>query len=431
MASKKLTDKDIVDLNKLIVELADSLEMPPANLNRGTFHSNSISTGLLSFDLMLGGGIPGGRMTIFSGEEHGGKSTGTYSVIREAMARKTVVLHKDHEGGSDVSYMHRNGIKTDWNKEIKAEKPAFYYPFNPDFGEQSFDLMRTLMTKSAEPVGGHIPLLFVLDSLPAMLPEKLEGLNDTEQASLNALMFSRELPRVRTLLRRRNCTILGVNQLREKPMAKGWPWYEPCGNAPKFYSDIRAMFKKCSIERGDGKGYVEEEDCWDSKGNDKYNYIKIQTIKNRVAPSQKEIVMRIRFENAGRPGDGYDLFYDVFKFLKMTGQITSNAGKYRLKLPDSPFGDKTLYWKDLKEIVYNPDNMKDPKKNIRTICRAQIESGYAFERYYNSEGGLDEEEQGIKSEPLPPPGDDLYEEGQGLPVAPPSFVPGESGAAAP
>lgn len=251
-----------------------------------------LSTGVLAVDMYLDGGlIPGGWYTV-AGPEQSAKSTLTMTLVaacvKQAFSGYGALF--DYEGSSDIEYimnMFRNfGIKNADQAAIFGVqdpstgdyiKEGIFRYYDPDNGEKFFSYMSMLrrrlpdkiITEKGEPflifdnnkknqkkLAGHydpkffreknkfkVPAedtsmqsLTVVDSYPAMLPDQMDDDDPSGAMALQARMFSDGIKRFRGGMRRKMMTILGVNQLRERPAQQhGDPNYEPCGNALKFY----------------------------------------------------------------------------------------------------------------------------------------------------------------------------------------------------
>ena len=267
-----------------------------------------LSTGVLAVDMYLDGGlIPGGWYTV-AGPEQSAKSTLTMTLVaacvKQAFSGYGALF--DYEGSSDIDYimnMFRNfGIKNaDQAAIFGVQDPStgdylqegiFRY-YDPDNGEKFFSYMSMMrrrlpdkiITEKGEPflifdnnkknqkkLAGHydpkffreknkfkVPAedtsmqsLTVVDSYPAMLPDQMDDDDPSGAMALQARMFSDGIKRFRGGMRRKMMTILGVNQLRERPAQQhGDPSYEPCGNALKFYCVHNATEVRYLDEEGD------------------------------------------------------------------------------------------------------------------------------------------------------------------------------------
>lgn len=267
-----------------------------------------LSTGVLAVDMYLDGGlIPGGWYTV-AGPEQSAKSTLTMTLVaacvKQAFSGYGALF--DYEGSSDIDYimnMFRNfGIKNaDQAQIFGVQDPStgdylqegiFRY-YDPDNGEKFFSYMSMMrrrlpdkiITEKGEPflifdnnkknqkkLAGHydpkffreknkfkVPAedtsmqsLTVVDSYPAMLPDQMDDDDPSGAMALQARMFSDGIKRFRGGMRRKMMTILGVNQLRERPAQQyGDPLYEPCGNALKFYCVHNSTEVRYLDEEGD------------------------------------------------------------------------------------------------------------------------------------------------------------------------------------
>jgi len=230
---------------------------------------------------------------------------------------------------------------------------------------------------------GTIQAVILTDSYPAMLPgiadEKEEG---DKSLALQARMFSDGLKRVKGMMRSKRIVVLGVNQLRKVPMAMYGPSEtEPCGDALKFYSDVRLRMSSVSIPHG--KGVVEEEDSVVADGKDSYRYIKIRTHKNKLGgvPNQA-ITMRLVIENGEGDATGFCHVWDSYQYLKITGQVGGTRKKIKFLSGftvvkrdkrtkketehtvefKSPMEGKTLDWMQFKTLI------EGDKSEIRELC---------------------------------------------------------------
>ena len=248
-----------------------------------------LSTGLLVLDLVLSGGLLGGGWYTFFGKEQSAKSTlAMNSVIAMVNSDTPLVGYYDYEGSSDFVYienmMKSMGIKGDTthifglrdNEGRWVVKPRVRY-YQPTTAEGFFDsiakLLRTLpdikmvgdtqyyiyadeKSTRAQLKGGwdekllkktgmlHVPTetyikhqaCFIVDSYVAMLPEKQDEDDPGSAMAVQARMFSEQIKRIKSKLKPKKVTIIGVNQLRDAPMVQfGSPEYEPGGNALKLF----------------------------------------------------------------------------------------------------------------------------------------------------------------------------------------------------
>lgn len=372
--------------DQIVDGLLKALDMKAVNLDRGGYVSNSVHTGALSLDLILGGGWPGGRWSVAFGPEGSGKSTLSFFAIASAIRQKVPVFHFDYEGAADPSYMTRIKVKIDWLKEIAAKERVYYRYIQPETGEQVFRFIHRMLQRLPDRgADDGIPAMFVIDSLPFMTPERRYENDESSPMAQQAKMFADNIGLIRGPLRKKNCVLYAVNQIRMRPgVTHGNPEYEPGGETPRFASDLRLRVSKRAIPHG--KGPIEEEPHWTGKGTDRYIYSIMRTIKNRGFSPFRETWMRIWFEEAGMPGRGIDPVYDTYQYLNMTGQLTERKGYLNIGV-DGFKGDKRITWEQFKALIIDPAARKEEGTNIRQICRAQFPSNEAFERYFSEAGG--------------------------------------------
>lgn len=280
------------DLGSLMDDVLDGIEKKTkVSSQDAARHAPRISTGVLALDMYLDGGIvPGGWYT-FSGGEQSCKSTMTMSIMASLIRLKysgiSVVF--DYEGSTDADYVAgqlktfgvtvdaktifgvRDGEDGDW-----LIKPRIRY-YAPDNGERFFDYMSMLRRRLPDKIvdkdgssyyifennkenakkvagkydkkwfsrnnqfkvpasDGHMQAMVIVDSYPAMMPDQVDDDDGSKAMALQARMFSDGIKRFRGGMRRKMMTIVGVNQLRQKPAVMfGSPEYEPGGDALKFY----------------------------------------------------------------------------------------------------------------------------------------------------------------------------------------------------
>lgn len=250
-----------------------------------------LSTGILALDMYLGGGLVPGSWTTVAGGEQSCKSTFTMTVLAQVIktAFSGVANIFDFEGSSDANYIANMlataGLKTDPKTIFGVPDPdngGWIIPptvryYAPDNGEAFFDFMsmsrRRLPDKIIDDKGipwlifentkenkkivgdkydkkwfskrnqyrvraadSEMQMLTIVDSYPAMLPDQVDDDDGSKAMALQARMFSDGIKRFRGGMRRKMMTILGINQLRQRPATMfGDPAYEPCGDALKFY----------------------------------------------------------------------------------------------------------------------------------------------------------------------------------------------------
>ena len=194
----------------------------------------AISTGALPLDLALGvGGIPRGRVTEIYGPESAGKTTLALHVIAEAQKLGGVAAFVDAEHALDPLYASRIGVKID---DLLISQP--------DTGEQALEIVEVLVRSGAIDV-------IVIDSVAALVPKaEIEGEMGDSHMGLQARLMSQALRKLTGAISKSNCSVIFLNQLREKVgVMFGNPETQPGGRALKFYSSVRLDIRKVERQR--------------------------------------------------------------------------------------------------------------------------------------------------------------------------------------
>ena len=183
-----------------------------------------IPSGSLGIDLALGiGGFPRGRVVEIYGPESSGKTTLTLHAIAEAQRLGGIAAFIDAEHAFDRFYAEKVGVDTE---ELIISQP--------DNGEQALEIADNLIRS------GAIDLV-VIDSVAALTPRsEIEGEMGDSKVGLHARLMSQALRKLTGTISKTNCTIIFINQLREKiGVMFGNPEVTTGGNALKFYSSVR------------------------------------------------------------------------------------------------------------------------------------------------------------------------------------------------
>ena len=225
-----------------------------------------ISSGSIALDYILGvGGYPKGRVIEIYGPESSGKTTFALHAIAEVQKKDGKAAFIDAEHAIDPLYAQKLGVDID---ELILSQP--------DSGEQALEITE-MLAKS-----GAIDLI-VVDSVAALVPQaELNGEMGDAQVGLQARLMSKALRKLTAVLNKSHCTIIFINQLREKVgIMFGNPETTTGGRALKFYSSVRL-----DVRRGDTiKVGVE------ILGNE----VKLKVVKNKVAPPFKTAVVEITY----------------------------------------------------------------------------------------------------------------------------------------
>ena len=214
-----------------------------------------ISTGSLGLDVALGiGGLPKGRVVEIYGPEASGKTTLTLQVIAEAQKLGGMAAFVDAEHALDPIYAGKLGVNVE---ELLISQP--------DTGEQALEITDMLVRSGALDV-------IVIDSVAALTPKaEIEGEMGDTHVGLQARLMSQALRKLTANIKRSNCMVIFINQIRYKiGVMFGSPETTTGGNALKFYSSVRLDIRRIgAIKKGD-----------EVLGNQ----TRVKVVKNKVAP---------------------------------------------------------------------------------------------------------------------------------------------------
>lgn len=474
-----------MDFDILVDAVHKELDVMPISLNRADFVVNAVSTSCLVLDLIIGGGWHYGKWVVLFGVEGSGKSSVCYTSLKSAVNAGIPVIFMDYETSTDPDYLSRIlGVPLDTLFGKKDEdgnyitKPMIRYE-QPETAEKGFRLMHRILkglpnkieedgkyyfvydTKTVgkdgkakengieeklkaakvkyvkddngklrvQAANGLPQVIFFIDSFVAMFPEARDEDDEKSAMAQVARVFSENAAMIKNRIGNKRACIIGTNQIRLRPGAYGNPEYEPAGEALKFFSDVRVKTKTIAVPVG--TGVIEEEECWDGDGIDRYRYVNLSVPKNKVFSPFRQSNIRFWFEEKGGPGRGIDPVFDCFQYLEETGQV-SGKGRYILTIA-GVWTSRQWTWKEFKRFILNPNRLEsyvdfkmsnpeidalltefkacggknpyaiyedkninnlakqlcvilDEKLDLPKACRAQIEDSSAFKLYFNVAG---------------------------------------------
>ncbi len=290
---------------------------------------DAISSGSLGLDIALGvGGYPRGRVIEIYGPESSGKTTLTLHAIAEAQKAGGIAAFIDAEHAFDRFYAENLGVDID-NLIISQ----------PDNGEQALEITDNLIRSGAIDI-------VVIDSVAALTPKsEIEGEMGDSKMGLHARLMSQALRKLTASISKTHCTVIFINQLREKiGVMFGNPETTTGGNALKFYASVRLDIRRSTQIKS-------------TDGNVMGNKTRVKVVKNKVAPPFKLAEFDIMYgEGVSKVGEVLDLAVE-HDIIKKSGSWFSYGDT---KLGQGRDAVKTL-------IKDNPDLMDELEEKVRAL----------------------------------------------------------------
>ena len=276
----------------------------------------TIPTGSLSLDIALGlGGIPKGRIIEIYGPESSGKTTVTLHMIAEVQKRGGIAGFIDAEHALDPVYAKNIGVDID-----------NLYISQPDCGEQALEITETMVRSGAIDI-------VVVDSVAALVPKaEIDGDMGDSHVGLQARLMSQALRKLTAVISKSNCTVVFINQLREKVgVMFGNPETTTGGRALKFYSSVRLDVRRIEALKQGGEVIG--------------NRTRVKVVKNKIAPPFKEAEFDIMFgKGISVAGDLVDIAANLDIIVKSgawyayqgnkIGQGRENAKQFLMDNPE-------------------------------------------------------------------------------------------------
>lgn len=306
----------------------------------------TISSGALTLDLALGGGLPKGRVIEIYGPESSGKTTLALHAIAEVQKSGGVAAFVDAEHALDPTYSKALGVDID--NLLVAQ---------PDTGESGLEIVDQLVRSAAVDI-------VVVDSVAALTPRaEIEGEMGDTQVGLQARLMSKALRKIAGNIGKSGCTVVFLNQLRQKiGITYGNPEVTTGGNALKFYASVRLDIRRIQTLKKASEG--------------EYGIrAKVKVAKNKVAPPFRIAEFDIIF------GHGISRMGCLVDLAEKTDVITRKGAWYSYN------GDNIAQGRDnaVRYIEENAELAVEIEKQVRV----QLELGTVLPPYAGDDGDED------------------------------------------
>ncbi|MCC5607454.1 MULTISPECIES: recombinase RecA [unclassified Nostoc] len=315
----------------------------------------TISSGALTLDLALGGGLPKGRVIEIYGPESSGKTTVALHALAEVQRNGGIAAFVDAEHALDPTYAAALGVDID-NLLISQ----------PDTGESALEIVDQLVRSAAVDI-------VVIDSVAALVPRaEIEGDMGDTHVGLQARLMSQALRKITGNIGKSGCTVIFINQLRQKiGVTYGSPETTTGGNALKFYASVRLDIRRIQTLK---------------KGTDEYgNRVKVKVAKNKVAPPFRIAEFDIIF------GKGISTLGCVVDLAEETGIIVRKGAWYSYN------GDNISQGRDnaIKYLEEKPEFAEEIKK----LVREKLDKGAVVSANSVAKASEEDEEEEVDLEP--------------------------------
>ena len=312
--------------------------------NAADMNVEAVPTGSLSLDIALGvGGLPKGRIIEVYGPESSGKTTVALHCVAEVQKRGGIAGFIDAEHALDPAYAKNIGVDID-----------NLYISQPDNGEQALEITETMVRSGAVDI-------VIVDSVAALVPKaEIDGDMGDSHVGLQARLMSQALRKLTGVISRSKCTVIFINQLREKVgVMFGNPETTTGGRALKFYSSVRLDVRRVETLKQAGEVIG--------------NHTRVKIVKNKVAPPFKEAEFDIMFgQGISKEGDILDLAANTKSGAwysyegEKIGQGRENAKTYLRENPE--FRD--MIEAKVREHYFSSDEEETDEKSDKTDSKA-------------------------------------------------------------
>ncbi|WP_375504223.1 recombinase RecA [uncultured Nostoc sp.] len=315
----------------------------------------TISSGALTLDLALGGGLPKGRVIEIYGPESSGKTTVALHALAEVQRNGGIAAFVDAEHALDPTYAAALGVDID-NLLISQ----------PDTGESALEIVDQLVRSAAVDI-------VVIDSVAALVPRaEIEGDMGDAHVGLQARLMSQALRKITGNIGKSGCTVIFINQLRQKiGVTYGSPETTTGGNALKFYASVRLDIRRIQTLK---------------KGTDEFgNRVKVKVAKNKVAPPFRIAEFDIIF------GKGISTLGCLVDLAEETGIIVRKGAWYSYN------GDNISQGRDnaIKYLEEKPEFAEEIKK----LVREKLDKGAVVSANSVAKASEEDEEEEVDLEP--------------------------------